>query len=179
MSLNKRLEEFVRLPKAGGDTDQRMVDQGKPRRRVIEDVAVGYLHGRSVGVSNIITRTAEDASVPLGQHFHKNYGEVFALAHGSGELYVRAVIPGETNKIKPEIVVAQEIPQYFDRSLYGAHAQLEVDARDESKKFLRVEPGIAHTFFLKPGSVLVAYLIDVPNGFKPDDKENFTPFPLV
>ncbi len=170
MSLDKRLGEFVRLAPAGGHTDA---------RRSIMDVPVGYLHGRNVAVSNIITLSDQDVRLPLGQHFHHNYGEVFTLAHGSGELYVRAVVPGETNKIKPEIVVATEIPQYFDLSLAGAEAKLVVDSKDDSKKIVRVSPGIAHTFVLKPGSVLIPYLIDTPKDFNPNDKANYSLFPLI
>lgn len=170
MSKDKALEDFVRLQPADSHTDA---------RRSIIDVPVGYLHGRRMGVSNIISLSDQDIKLPLGQHFHNTYKEVFALVAGSGHLYVRAVEPGETNRVDPTIVVAQELPHYFDRSLYGAQAQLEVDAKDPMKKLLRIEEGIAHTFVLKPGSVLVAYLVDVPTGFNPKDAKNFQKFPLL
>src|SRR3989344_2906661 len=170
MTLDSRFEEFVRLSPAGRHSD--------PRRTIV-DVPVGYLHGRRVAVSNVITLSGQETKLPLGQHFHYNYAEVFVLAHGSGELHVRAVVLGERNKLKPEIIVPTEMPQYFDLSLAGAEAKLVVDSKDDSMRVVRVAPGIAHTFVLKPGSVLIPYLIDTPEIFNPSDKENYLSFPLI
>ena len=170
MSKEQRLEDFIRLVSAGGHTDA---------RRSIIDVPVGYLHGRNVAVSNIITLGDSSNSLPLGQHFHINYGEVFALVHGSGDLYVRAVAPGETNKIDNKIVVAQDIPIALEEDLFGTQVKLSLDSKDSSRKLVRVVPGVAHTFILAPGSVLIPYLIDAPKDFNPSNPSNYVKFPLI
>lgn len=169
MSKESQLEQWARLSPAGGHTDS---------RREIIDIPVGYLHGRPVAVSPLMT-VYDNNNQPFGQHFHFNYGEVFCLAHGSGTLYLRGVVPGEKNKINPDIVVAQELPQYFDKDLMGVQTKFEVDSKDSHKKIVRVGPGLAHTFTLAPGSILIHYLIDTPQVFNPSDSSNFQRFPLI
>ena len=70
MSKEQRLEEFVRLSPAGGHKDA---------RRSIMDVPVGYLHGRNISVANMIDVADQSIGLPLRQHFHLNYLEVFFL----------------------------------------------------------------------------------------------------
>lgn len=171
MSIESELESIIRMSPAGGHSDV---------RRTITDVPAGYLHGANIGVANIIQVSEQSNGLPLGQHFHTNYGEIFAVVHGKGTLYARAVVPGEKNRLKSEIIVPENMPLYtLDQKLYGSETKIPVDSKDPSKMIVRVVPGIAHTFVLEPGSVLIPFLVDAPKDFNPHDKSNYVPFPLV
>ena len=67
-------------------------------------------------------------SIPLGNHYHERKTETFLLIEGSGELV--------TQDITQKKVLRQDIEQ-------GA--------------VIRIEPGIAHTFVLAPGSKMIGY----------------------
>ncbi|MBS3082040.1 hypothetical protein J4416_03875 [Candidatus Pacearchaeota archaeon] len=171
MSKESDLEEILRLSPVGSHKDS---------RREIIDFPIGYLHGANVAIGHTIRLSNDSNSLPLGQHFHTNYGEIFALVQGSGALYVRVVVPGERNKIKSEIVVPEVISQHssYER-LRGTSAELSMDSTDLSKMIIKVLPGLAHTFVLSPGSILMNYVIDSPKDFDPSNKNNFVQFPLI
>jgi len=171
MSKESDLEEIIRLRPVGSHKDS---------RREIIDFPVGYLHGANVAVGHAIILANDSNNLPLGQHFHTNYGEIFALVKGIGTLYVSAVVPGERNKIKQEIVVPEVISQHpLYEGLHGIGAELRMDSTDLSKMIVRVLPGLAHTFVLSPGSILMNYVIDSPEDFDPSNKDNFVHFPLI
>jgi len=171
MSKESDLEEIVRLKPVGSHKDL---------RREIIDFPVGYLHGANVAVGHAIRLANTSKNLPLGQHFHTNYGEIFALVQGRGVLYVRVVVPGEINNIKPEIVVPEVISQHhLYEGLRGIGAELKMDSTDLSKMTVKVLPGLAHTFVLDPGSILMNYVIDSPKNFDPSNKDNFVHFPLI
>ncbi|MEK6915344.1 MAG: hypothetical protein AABW89_02270 [Nanoarchaeota archaeon] len=170
MSKESELEGMVRVHPAGGHRDS---------RRVITDMPIGYLHGQEIAVVNFID-VLDTSGLPLGQHFHANYGEYFTIAKGKGTLIIRAVMPGETNRIKPEIVVPESIAQCSKyQGLFGVETTLDVDSSDPNRKFVKVSPGLAHTFILSSGSVLVPFIVDAPNDFNPHDKGNYISFPLI
>src|SRR3989344_605952 len=124
MSKESDLEEIVRLKPVGSHKDL---------RREIIDFPVGYLHGANVAVGHAIRLANTSKNLPLGQHFHTNYGEIFALVQGRGVLYVRVVVPGEINNIKPEIVVPEVISQHhLYEGLRGIGAELKMDSTDLS-----------------------------------------------
>jgi|SRR3989344_1976495 len=171
MTKEKELEKIIRLSPVGGHVDV---------RRRITDAPVGYLHGSNIAVANFIDVSSKSSTLPLGQHFHMNYGEIFGIGTGGGTLYLRAVVPGETNRINEEIVVPREIPQYsLPKELYGVEIELRVDSEDPEKRFVRVSPGIAHTFVLSPESLLIPFIVDAPKDFDPHNKENYVSFPLI
>lgn len=171
MSKESKLEESIRLNVVGGHTDS---------RRVIEDLPVGYTRGSNVAATGLIYVSDSVTNLPLGQHYHINYSEIFVLAQGKGILSARAVAPGEEDNFNSRIRVSEKILECYriDKELQGTETKMEVNSRDPARKVVKLTPGIAHTFVLNPGSILIPFIVDAPNDFNPEDKDNYVQFRL-
>ncbi len=147
------LEQIIRRKFVGSHRDS---------RRFIGDLPVGYLQGRKVAGSNIFDLSLNPEKgvdshgrLVLGNHYHEIFDELFVLGRGRG------------------IVVAQRVRSGEE------HVELEFNSYNPEQRIIYLPREVAHVVALEPGSFMVGYILDAPEGFNPSDLANNIMYTLL